>query len=57
LQGQAPLIGKPLNWGAPNLGGATQTKSGIALISATIDNASRAIDVCNGKILGHCGLP
>lgn len=57
LQGQAPLIGKLLNWGTPNLGGATQTKSGIAFIAATIDNEFRAIDTDNGKILWSYRLP
>lgn len=57
LQGQAPLIGKFLNWGTPNLGGATQTKSGIAFIAATMDNEFRAIDTDTGKILWSYRLP
>ncbi len=43
--------------GVPSLGGAIVTKSGLAFIAGTVDDAIRAFDVETGKELWHARLP
>ncbi|MEA9978189.1 MULTISPECIES: glucose/quinate/shikimate family membrane-bound PQQ-dependent dehydrogenase [unclassified Pseudomonas] len=47
----------PLTLGVPSLGGTFITKSGVAFLSATLDQYLRAYDVRNGKQLWEGRLP
>jgi len=51
----AVATGQPL--GAPNLGGATLTASGLTFIGASMDNALRAFDTESGRLLWKHDLP
>ncbi|RMN39411.1 Glucose dehydrogenase, partial [Pseudomonas cannabina] len=47
----------PLTMGVPSLGGPFMTASGLAFMSATLDQYLRAYDVRNGKQLWEARLP
>lgn len=47
----------PEAWGAPNLGGAVVTGSGLIFIGATADSKLRAINIWTGAVLWEDALP
>jgi quinoprotein glucose dehydrogenase len=47
----------PIPLGTPNIGGTLQTRSGLIFVSATQEQAIRAIDLATGKILWKDRLP
>jgi quinoprotein glucose dehydrogenase len=57
LEGQAPLVGRFLEWGTPNLGGSLLTGSGLLFIAASMDRNLRALDIDTGKELWRHRLP
>jgi membrane-bound PQQ-dependent dehydrogenase (glucose/quinate/shikimate family) len=50
-------LGLPLPLGAPNIGGAVITRSGLIFIAATQDEMFRAIDLTTGRTLWQDHLP
>ena len=50
-------LGLPLPLGAPNIGGAVVTRSGLIFIAATQDEMFRAIDLKTGRTLWQDQLP
>lgn len=50
-------LGVALPLGAPNIGGALVTASGVVFIGATQDEMFRAIDIDNGRVLWSDRLP
>ncbi len=50
-------LGLPLPLGAPNIGGSITTRSGLIFIGASQDEAFRAVDIRDGKVLWEARLP
>ena len=47
----------PASWGAPNIGGALVTASGLIFIGATPDRKLRALSLWTGEVLWESDLP
>jgi quinoprotein glucose dehydrogenase len=52
-----PGLNTPASWGAPNLGGALVTGSGLVFIGATPDGLFHALDVQTGATIWQHQLP
>ncbi len=51
------VIGLPVPWGAPGMGGALSTNGGLVFIGAAAEKTFRAYDIDNGAVLWQHRLP
>lgn len=57
IRDAAPIPLPPITLGVPGIGGPMLTASGVAFLSASIDNYLRAYDVATGEVLWQQRLP